>query len=162
MHICFNSLYYEDNWKFFYCPELWCQYSFRLYAPPRWTLLCKKVKNCGSITKNGSPPDLLIYQQSMISSGENMIDVLTRTCDKIWRLGEWPTPLNQSMIILVLWSHCNCYTHWKGQPKAVLELQSHLFQSVIWAQWSSKPSFIGSNPKQVQRVPKEQAGSSFL
>ena len=33
------------------------------------------------------------------AGGETMIDVLTETCNKIWRPGEWPTPWSQSLII---------------------------------------------------------------
>ena len=28
-----------------------------------------------------------------------MVDVLTETCNRIWRIGEWPTSLTQSLII---------------------------------------------------------------
>ena len=31
--------------------------------------------------------------------GETMIDVLTEICNRIWRIGEWPTPWTQSLII---------------------------------------------------------------
>ena len=33
------------------------------------------------------------------ASGETMINVLTETCHRIWRTGEWPTPCTQSLII---------------------------------------------------------------
>ena len=35
-----------------------------------------------------------------------MIDVLTEICNRIWRIGEWPTP-------------------WKGQLAALPELQNY-------------------------------------
>ena len=33
------------------------------------------------------------------AGGETMIDVLTEICNRIWRIGEWPTPWTQSLII---------------------------------------------------------------
>ena len=33
------------------------------------------------------------------AGGETMIDVLTEICNRIWRTGEWPTSLTQSLII---------------------------------------------------------------
>ena len=33
------------------------------------------------------------------ASGETMIDVLTEICNRIWRIGEWPCPWTQSLII---------------------------------------------------------------
>ena len=33
------------------------------------------------------------------ASRETMIDVLTEICNRIWRIGEWPTPWTQSLII---------------------------------------------------------------
>ena len=33
------------------------------------------------------------------TGGGTMVDVLTETCNRIWRTGEWPTPWTQSLII---------------------------------------------------------------
>ena len=33
------------------------------------------------------------------AGGETMIDVLTEICNRIWRIGEWPTPWTQPLII---------------------------------------------------------------
>ena len=42
----------------------------------------------------------MIYQQNLYKlAGETMIDVLTEICNRIWRIGEWPTPWTQSLII---------------------------------------------------------------
>ena len=39
---------------------------------------------------------LAIFVQA---GGETIFDVLTEICNTIWRTGEWPTPLTQSLII---------------------------------------------------------------
>ena len=33
------------------------------------------------------------------AGGETMIDVLTEVYNRIWKTGEWPTPMSQSLII---------------------------------------------------------------
>ena len=33
------------------------------------------------------------------AGGEAMIDILTTICNKIWKIGEWPTTLTQSLVI---------------------------------------------------------------
>ena len=40
-----------------------------------------------------------ISAQLVQAGGEDMIDILTSICDKIWKTGEWPTTLTQSLVI---------------------------------------------------------------
>ncbi|WP_419609214.1 hypothetical protein, partial [Thiolapillus sp.] len=35
------------------------------------------------------------------AGGEDVITVLTAICDKIWQIGEWPTPWTQSLVIIL-------------------------------------------------------------
>ena len=50
----------------------------------------KKGKSAGA---DNIPAELVL------AGGETMIDVLTEICNRIWRIGEWPTPRTQSLII---------------------------------------------------------------
>ena len=50
------------------------------------------------------------------AGGEIMIDVLTEICNRIWRIGEWPTPWTKSLIIIL---------PKKGQLAALPELQNY-------------------------------------
>ena len=35
------------------------------------------------------------------AAGKDVITVLTTICNKIWQTGEWPTPWNQSLVIIL-------------------------------------------------------------
>ena len=51
----------------------------------------------GSLPSTIAPPDH--PTEHVQAGGETMIDVLTEICNRIWRTGEKPTPLTQSLII---------------------------------------------------------------
>ena len=63
-----------------------------------------------SLKKSKSAGVYNIPAELVQAGGEDVITALTTICNKIWQMGEWPTPWTQSLVIT------------QRQPAAVLEL----------------------------------------
>ena len=97
-----------DRWAE-YCSEL---YNHQINGDPS-VLTCQESANDDDhpilreeieagvrALKNGKAAGVDNIQTELIKhGGETVIDVLTKTCNEIWRTGEWPTPWTQSLII---------------------------------------------------------------
>ena len=59
-----------------------------------------------SLKKGKSAGVYNVLAELVQAGGETMIDVLREICNRIWRIGEWPTPWTQSLII-TLPKKCN-------------------------------------------------------
>ena len=99
----------------------WIEYCSELYAhtttgdpkvldvPPTtnndsYHILRGEIEDAIKSLKKGKSAGMdNIPSEQVQARGEAMIDMLFIICNKIWRTGEWPTPLTQSLIITLSW-----------------------------------------------------------
>ena len=63
-------------------------------------ILCKEVEAAVQSLKKGKSAGVNnIPAELDQAGGEDVITALTTICNKIWQIGEWPTPWTQSLVI---------------------------------------------------------------
>ena len=78
-----------------------------------------------------------------------MIGILTKICNTIWKMGEWPTPWTQSLIIILLKKgHLQLCQNYR-----TISLNSHPSKAML------KVILNRLKPKGEEIIAEEQAGS---